>query len=404
MCSRADRFARVRARGAVLCAFALLSTAGAGCSNEDGSAPGTSPGASGNGSGGGGGKPAGGDAGLGAGGAGGSAERGFAEVEAALREAISAHDTTIPFTLLLGNENGTFFEDSKGDSSSTTLYASASTSKWVTSAVILSFVDELELDTPAFEAIDWWTDDAADPRSEVTLRHLLSFTSGLQSSTDHLCVLVGAGSFENCVQNIYDAAGDAIAPPGTEFAYGQNHMQVAGLMAIEALDFSDWGAIFAEWKSRTGLFPSGVYDVPSASKPLLAGGMHWTGVEYLAFLRQLYAGELLAADAREQMFIDHTPEETVEIVESPAAAGAGEAWHYGLGNWRECPFAAWDESCDALARVSSPGAYGAYPFIDFEDGYYGILARQGELGSFREGLAVYRELEPLIEELAELAP
>jgi CubicO group peptidase (beta-lactamase class C family) len=385
MRSREDWFAPVLSRGAILFALALLTAGGAGCSNEDG--------------------PASGDAGVGGGGGfGGSMDRGFAEVEAALREAISAHDTTIPFTLLLGTENGTFFEDSKGDSSSMTIYASASTSKWVTAAVILSFLARLELDTPASQAIDWWTDDAADPRSKVTLRHLLSFTSGLQSSTDHLCVLVGAGSFENCVENIYDAAGDGIATPGTEFAYGQNHMQVAGLMAVETLGFSDWSAIFTEWKSRTGLFPSGVYDVPSESKPLLAGGMHWTAVEYMEFLHQLFVGELLGADAREQMFTDHTPDETVQIVESPAAAGAGEAWHYGLGNWRECPLPAWDESCDALARVSSPGAYGAYPFIDFEDGYYGILARQGELGSFREGLAVYRELEPLIEELAGLAP
>lgn len=41
--------------------------------------------------------------------------------------------------------------------------------------------------------------------------------------------------------------------------------------------------------------------------------------------------------------------------------------------------------CGAGHRNSSPGAYGAYPFIDFDHHYFGILARQGKLGTFREG-------------------
>ncbi|VAW96261.1 hypothetical protein MNBD_GAMMA19-245, partial [hydrothermal vent metagenome] len=38
------------------------------------------------------------------------------------------------------------------------------------------------------------------------------------------------------------------------------------------------------------------------------------------------------------------------------------------------------------------GAYGAYPFIDFENGYYGILARQGELGTFQEGIKLFESV------------
>ena len=37
----------------------------------------------------------------------------------------------------------------------------------------------LTLDTRAYELLDYWTRDPADPRSRVTLRHLLSFVSGV---------------------------------------------------------------------------------------------------------------------------------------------------------------------------------------------------------------------------------
>jgi CubicO group peptidase (beta-lactamase class C family) len=171
-------------------------------------------------------------------------------------------------------------------------------------------------------------------------------------------------------------------------------------MAIAAHGADGWSEVFADFQARTGLFPTGVYDVPSENKPLLAGGMHWTGEEYLEFLRRLFLGELLANDTRAAMFTDQTPTGEVEMVRSPAFDGVGETWHYGLGCWRECPGEAWEPSCDPLDRVSSPGAYGAYPFIDFAGGYYGLLARQGDLGTFRDGLAVYRDLAPLASELA----
>lgn len=329
------------------------------------------------------------------------------QAEDELRAAIASNESEVPFTLLLGDEEGTFFEGSKGDSSATTVYESASTSKWVAAAVILNLVDEgyLSLDSNVGEFVDWWTTDASDPRSAITLRQLLSFTSGLQPTAvalDEACVSNPFGTLESCVQAIYDAAASSSLSPGAEFVYGSHHLQAAGLMAIEARGVAEWGDVFEEFKSQTGLFPSGAFDLPSPANPRLAGGMHWTAEEYLGFLRAIFTGELLSADSRDELFTDQTPIGSVEIVGSPISS-ANEMWHYGLGNWRECPYRTWNDSCDALGRVSSPGAYGAYPFIDFSSGFYGILARQGALGTFRDGLQVYRDLDPLVQELASAA-
>ncbi|MBC7978136.1 MAG: hypothetical protein H7138_24395 [Myxococcales bacterium] len=48
--------------------------------------------------------------------------------------------------------------------------------------------------------------------------------------------------------------------------------------------------------------------------------------------------------------------------------------------------------CGTGHRSSSAGAYGAYPFIDFDQRYFGIVARQGSLGSGREGVALARAI------------
>jgi len=346
----------------------------------------------------------------GAGGSGGTAPRDFDDLAAELEQAIAAYDTDVPFTLILGNGAGTFFEASHGDSTGDTVYESASTSKWVAATVILDVVRQsntLALATKASDLIDFWTTDPDDWRSQVTLELLLSFTSGVQPEgalSDAGCIGRPGADYAECVQQIYDDAAGRNEAPGTEFIYGSHHLQVAGLMATIAAEASGFSEVFAAFQTETGLFPTGAFDLPSEDNPRLGGGMHWTGREYVEFLRALYLGELLTPELLTALFSDHTPEGEVEIVESPIGAGLQETWHYDLGNWFECPLSTWQEACAQARRHSSPGAYGAYPFIDFGQGYYGILARQGSLGSFRDGLEVYRAFAPLIDELAAAAP
>jgi CubicO group peptidase (beta-lactamase class C family) len=195
--------------------------------------------------------------------------------------------------------------------------------------------------------------------------------------------------FANCVERAYDQNVDIAPPPGSAFDYSSVHLQIAGLMAVRAAGAAGFAEIFTAWQARTGLFPSGAFDLPSPSNPRLAGGMHWTGQEYLAFLRAIYDGKLLKPKTREAMLSSQRGE--AKVAGSPVLEALGQDWAYGFGNWLECPTALGPDSfdCGAGHRNSSPGAYGAYPFIDFDRQYFGILARQGELGTFRDGDALF---------------
>ena len=56
-----------------------------------------------------------------------------------------------------------------------------------------------------------------------------------------------------------------------------------------------------------------------------------------------------------------------------------------------------DEACEDIPYLSSPGAYGAYPFVASDLRYSGLLAREGELGTFPEGIEIATGVRELSE-------
>ena len=320
-----------------------------------------------------------------------------ASLEADMTTLLASASSEVDFTYSIERSDGRKFTYSRGSSSLATSYESASTSKLVTSVIILRLVDEgfLHLtDTPQ-SLISGWPITNSDSLYPMTLKNLLSFTSGLESEA--ACINVGASNFETCTKNLASANVGNSVVPGTRFYYSSSHMQAAGLMAIKAKGYSSWQNIFSDFKTATGLFANSVYDLPSSANPRLAGGMHWTGNDYLAFLKALKSGLLLSSTMMSQLLLDQTA--SAVIANSPPYSDLGEDWHYGLGIWHECQSPSYN--CIPAVRVSSPGSYGAYPFWDRTHNYWGIVARQGALGTYPNGIAVERVVRSKAEQWAQ---
>ena len=83
---------------------------------------------------------------------------------------------------------------------------------------------------------------------------------------------------------------------------------------------------------------------------------------------------------------------------SASQASLGEDWHYGMGVWLECAQPV--SNCSEAGRYSSAGAFGGSPFIDFQQQVFGILARQGEVGTFVEGKATFDAVRDLVQQWA----
>lgn len=318
-------------------------------------------------------------------------------IEAAMNRHLQTVETDTDFALYLERGDGESYSFSRGAVSMQTFIESASTSKWVTATAILRLVDQevLDLDDRPQDWLPGWP-LAADPvLANITLQQLLSFTSGLQDEA--ACMYLPNADFDNCVENIGDSNAGSDTAPGSDFHYAGTHLQVAGAMAVQAGGFADWTALFADFKSATGLFGTSVYDITSADNPLLAGGMHWIGAEYVDFLRAYKNREILSPALSGLAVADHTANATIS--NSPILTALGEEWHYGFGLWHECMNATFD--CSPAGTISSPGAYGAYPFINYQKDFFGLLARRGTAGTFEEGLVLYRSVQNMAEEWAQ---
>jgi hypothetical protein len=98
-----------------------------------------------------------------------------------LRTLLSGWEFTTEYAVSVGDASGRLFTYQGGNFTLKTQVPTGSTSKWPSAMMFAGLVQDgtvKSLDDPAHMYLDWWTRDARDNRSKVTLAHLLSFTSG----------------------------------------------------------------------------------------------------------------------------------------------------------------------------------------------------------------------------------
>jgi len=259
--------------------------------------------------------------------------------------------------------------------------------------------NHLTFDTFAHEIFPWWSADPNDRRSGVTLRQLLSFTSGFYwpdaSSGNVSCMAGVAGAVrytpEECAQQIYR---DAPFPfkPGETWAYNSFHLQVAGAMAAKAAGLTVHGLLDKYLIHKLDLQHTGWL---VGQNPLLAAGMFSTANDYDKILRSFLSYEVLPPPVAAQLEIDY--------LSAPYSATVDRSWcvglvsffgHYSMANWFECiacdtPECARNESDVDLSNQSSwltpacrdarihsdLGLFGYYPLIDRAKGIYMQIAQ-----------------------------
>ena len=274
--------------------------------------------------------------------------------------------------------------------------AIASSSKMVAGLVLMRLVDQgfLSLDSTTGTVLGW-----TGPQAAITLRQLLSFTSGLEREAP--CTLLAGITLADCVDTISQQP--LVAAPGTRFDYGSTHLHVAARMA-EVVTGASWSSLFnSQLKTPLGLTSPDLawYTAPrqsvGTSNPLIAGGIRATMNEYakilaLDFNRGVHQGNRLIADA---LFTAQSTEPYPNaVIGNSPFLNAGINFHYGLAAWLECPPPA--TNCKVL---SSPGAFGFTPWFDRESGYYAILGMEvteSQSGVVQFAVNLAQDLKPLI--------
>ncbi|MDX2030469.1 MAG: serine hydrolase [Blastocatellia bacterium] len=286
-------------------------------------------------------------------------------------------------SLVLIKDGRVVYERQFGAYDANTTVFIASASKWIAAATLMTLVDEgkLGLDDPVSKYLPYFTGE----KGTMTIRQLFSHTSGLPPDialgSESGCLGDRGTTLDGCVREIAGLA--LIGPPGGQFAYGGNSMQVAGRIC-EVVSGKSWEALFQERIAG----PLGMTGTTfgTSQNPLVAGGARSRLGDYAAFLRMilnegLHDGRrILSAEAVREMQRDQTF--GVPIVFSPHTQYGNGSFRYGLGEWIDAK----DGQGNSI-QLSSQGGFGFSPWIDRRRNLIGVLLVQNSLQN------VYRDVE-----------
>jgi CubicO group peptidase (beta-lactamase class C family) len=287
----------------------------------------------------------------------------------------------------------------------------ASGSKWVTAVTAMRAIDcvagtstascgiltscntngAITLSTTTSNALGW-----TGTKGDITLRQLLSFTSGLNAGGTS-----GAGQ-ATCISTLPSGAGDtekdacaisirdtSTGTPGQFFQYNSNHMAIAMRM-LEKKCNATWSQIFTAaivtplgWDSTQAVW-KGNFQSTTVTDGSMSGayGLTISSEHYIRMLSALLrngtasnaSGDVsgfLSTNSVSEILNDQYNGATIGYSQF---AAFGYSWQYGLGNWRYCSTPSVPATCNTDLLSHSIGINGFYPFIDRNKGYYAILA------------------------------
>lgn len=296
--------------------------------------------------------------------------------------------------LMVARADDMLYEKGFGGYASDTQLNVASASKWVTSAVLMSLVEagQLKVDSRWSELEAGLTEDKAG----ITLAQMLSHTSGMAGiTTDPI-------DLQLPVDITLGEAAHRIAlvpleyPPSTTFNYGGAAFQVAGALAEKAAGKS-WEQIFQQRIALPLGMQNSYYTHPlpqmngrvGMTNPNLQGGLQTTPADYWKFLTMIAdkgrIGSSRVFDEKTIAKMEQTRLGTV--TKKVPLPGVNPEFEYGLGLW--CEVVEVDGQCSV---VSSPGAWGTYPWIDRRSDVRGLLVVKNRLPNVRPWIDQVRRL------------
>jgi CubicO group peptidase (beta-lactamase class C family) len=276
------------------------------------------------------------------------------------------------------------------DYTTTTRERIASSSKWLSAALVMTFVDEKKLSL----------EDTIGKFLPVMSQHGKGNIQVWQCLS-HLTAIKSAGLKESLeeMKNIgtMDEAMKAIAvlpmegEPGKVFHYSNTGLQIAAAM-IEKISGKDFETLFAERIAK----PLNMKrtDFGHAKVPLPAGGAFSTPEDYMNFLIMILnegtfnGRQVLSSNSITEMQKNRIDKD-VTIAYSPAEAAG---WGYGSGEWIMDGAVAGERS----SAVSSPGLFGSFPAVNRKDKWCVFLFVFNLKHEGRNER--YRELQSLVSE------
>ncbi len=266
------------------------------------------------------------------------------------------------------------------DYNGTTHTAIASCSKWLSAALVMTFVDDgkLTLDDTIGKFLPVFR---AHQKGNITiwecLSHLTAINGGdLKESRE---VINQSSTMDEVMSKIAELPMEG--EPGKVFHYSSIGLQIAAAV-IEKISGKDFKTLFKERIAE----PCGMKntDFGKGKIPIAAGSAFSTPEDYIYFLQMILqegninGRQVLSKESIAKM--QHNYAKDARVAYTPAEAGN---WGYGLGEW------VMDDAVERSDAVTSPGLFGSFPWVDNKRQYAGFLfvfnlKQKGRGGNYKE--------------------
>lgn len=238
------------------------------------------------------------------------------------------------------------------------------TSKWLTAAVVMIFVDEgkIKLDDPVSKYIPLFSNYF---KGYITIRHCLSHTSGVEAEAAGVLRLAQKSKFANLEEEVknYVMKREIVNNPGEAFHYSQVGPNIAARV-IEIVSRKTFDRVALEKLFRpAGMRGTTFYSESGAFNP--SYGAKSTAQDLMNFMtlilnKGMFNGKRILSEAsvaemQKAQFPGLPVKSTLNIC---------TGMPYGLGNWLQETDAAGNATV-----VGSPGLNGTWPWIDLKKGY-----------------------------------
>ncbi|HEX3023619.1 MAG TPA: serine hydrolase domain-containing protein [Chitinophagaceae bacterium] len=267
----------------------------------------------------------------------------------------------------------------------------ASCSKWLTAALVMTFVDEgkISLDDKVSTYLPIF---AKYGKSFITIRNCLSHETGIKQEHVNLLSIMDKKKFASLEEEVNDFASkkEIDFNPGTGFYYGGIGLNIAARV-LEVITRKKFDQLMNERILRPLAMRNTSFFSEKAINP--SGGATSAAIDYINFLSMILNKgmfkdkRILSEKAIEEMQKSETV--NIPIKYTPKTA---EGFNYGLGEWIEEA----DENGKSIV-VSCPGLFGTWPWVDNCRGYACIIFTKSIISEHKK--EVYSDLRKTIEEI-----
>ncbi len=240
----------------------------------------------------------------------------------------------------------------------------ASCSKWLSAALIMTFIQEgkLSLEDTIGKYLPIMS---VHKKGQIQIKDCLSHLTGIKSPS------LKESISQQQEYTSMDEAIESIAKMPTESKHGKSfHYSNVGLQIAGAIIEKIAGQSFESLFQQRIAIPCGMNNTTFGDRRVAspAGGAVGSATDYLQFLSMLLnGGNYNGKQVLSQTSINSMQQNYAKDVAVAYTPDEASNWGYGFGEW------VIEEGKERANAISSPGLFGTFPWIDNKLGYAAIL-------------------------------